>query len=56
MTVIRIAALSILLGSAVAGTVWFMWGAIENLLPKRSAEPEPAKDEKAGAKDAGKAA
>lgn len=56
MTLIRIAALSILLGSAMAGTVWFLWGAIENLLPKRAAEPEPAKDAKAPAKDAGKAA
>lgn len=53
MTLIRIAALSILLGSAVAGMVWFMWGAIENLMPKRAAaEPEPAKDEKASAKNA----
>lgn len=40
MTLIRIAALSLLLGSAVAGVIWFLWGAVENLLPQRKAEPE----------------
>jgi len=56
MTLIRIAALSILLGSAVAGVVWFLWGAVENFRPQRAAEPEaeaPKKDAKAPGEHAG---
>ncbi len=59
MTLIRIVALSVLLGSAVTGVVWFLWGAIENVLPQRKTAEEPAKkDGKGGARDAdpGKAA
>lgn len=55
MTLIRIVALSVLLGSAVTGVVWFLIGAIQNILPQRkAAEPESdKKDAKGAAKDAG---
>lgn len=59
MTLFRIAALSLLLGSAVAGVVWFLWGAVENLMPRKKPAdaPEPAKGEKPDKKtDTGKAA
>jgi hypothetical protein len=53
MTLIRIAALSLLLGSAVAGVVWFLWGAAENLLLRNTPEPEATRDAMAPAEKAG---
>jgi hypothetical protein len=54
MTLIRIVALSVLLGAAVAGVVWFLWGAIANLLPRRApAVSGDAKDAKDTKKEAG---
>ncbi len=46
MTLVRILALSLLLGSALSGLVWFTWGAVGSLVPKR--QPEPAAAESKG--------
>ncbi len=54
MTLFRILALSLLLGSALAGVVWFAWGAIQNLMTRSAAAPTPAasaKDSKGPAKE-----
>ena len=56
MTLVRILALSLLLGSALSGLVWFTWGAVGSLAAKRQPEPaaaegkSPAKKKEPGAK------
>ncbi len=53
MTLFRILALSLLLGSALAGVVWFAWGAIQNLMTRSATAPTPAaaQDSKGPAKE-----
>jgi hypothetical protein len=46
MTLVRILALSLLLGAALSGLVWFTWGAVGSLVPKR--QPGPAAAEGKG--------
>jgi len=54
MNLVRILALSLLLGTAVAGMVWFTWGVIANLAggrkvaPAAAGAPKDAKKEPAG--------
>ena len=50
MTMVRIFALSMLLGVGAGGVVWFAWGAITNVFRKRepndgAAQPKPAAHE-----------
>ncbi len=46
MTVIRIAMLAVLLGSAAAALIWFSWGAIHALLAGRGANAKPSEETK----------
>jgi len=46
MTLIRIFALSLLLGSAVAGMVWFAWGVVSKLAGGGQPTVADSKDEK----------
>lgn len=48
MTLVRMLGLSVLMGTAAAGFVWFGWGLIENLMTvRRTRNPKGSPDEEA---------